>query len=208
MSAGSALPHDWYPGLVPANALIDGGAHIDSTFGLARFDSNRSLSLELAEGAGLYGSTVLEVGPEGRVRIGPYSCLNSPYLVCNREISIGTHCLISWQVVISDTDLGPGISSKAHHAALGEAASHPDRILPPLVPPRPVVIEDAVWIGFGSVVLPGVTIGRGSVIGCKTVVDRDIPPGSVVVGNPARIVRTIDVPDPVHFAEMAGHPSG
>ena len=56
---------------------------------------------------------------------------------------------------------------------------------------KPIVIEDRVWIGSNVVVLPGVTIGYGSVIGAGSVVTRDIPPLSVAVGVPCRVVRPI-----------------
>lgn len=56
---------------------------------------------------------------------------------------------------------------------------------------EPIVIEDKVWIGSNAVVLPGVRIGYGSVIGAGSVVSRDIPPMSVAVGVPCRVVRPI-----------------
>ena len=52
-----------------------------------------------------------------------------------------------------------------------------------------IVIEDDVWIGANCVILDGVCIGRGSVIGAGTVVTREIPPLSIAVGNPARVIR-------------------
>lgn len=52
-----------------------------------------------------------------------------------------------------------------------------------------VVIEDDVWIGAGTVITAGVTIGRGSVIGSNSVVTRDIPPYSVAVGCPAKVIK-------------------
>ena len=55
---------------------------------------------------------------------------------------------------------------------------------------RPVTIEDDVWIGARVILLPGDTVGKGSVIGAGAVVSRDIPPYSVAVGNPCRVVRT------------------
>lgn len=55
----------------------------------------------------------------------------------------------------------------------------------------PIVIEDKVWIGSNVVVLPGVTIGYGSVIGAGSVVTRDIPPMTVAVGVPCRALRQI-----------------
>ncbi len=57
---------------------------------------------------------------------------------------------------------------------------------------RPVTIGDNVWIGAGTSILPGVTIGEGCVIGAGSVVNRSIPPGTLAVGNPCRVVREID----------------
>lgn len=56
----------------------------------------------------------------------------------------------------------------------------------------PVTIEDDVWIGGGSIILPGVTIGRGSVIGAGSIVTRDIPANCVAVGNPCRVLRQLN----------------
>lgn len=56
---------------------------------------------------------------------------------------------------------------------------------------EPIVIEDKVWIGSNAVVLPGVTIGYGSVIGAGSVVSRDVPPMVVAVGVPCRPMRPI-----------------
>ncbi|MFJ4855489.1 MULTISPECIES: sugar O-acetyltransferase [unclassified Streptomyces] len=56
---------------------------------------------------------------------------------------------------------------------------------------EPIVIEDKVWIGSNAVVLPGVRIGYGSVIGAGSVVSRDIPPMTVALGTPCRVVREI-----------------
>ncbi len=51
-----------------------------------------------------------------------------------------------------------------------------------------IIIEDYVWIGTGAMILPGVTIGRGAVIGARAVVSKSINPGAVVVGNPAKVI--------------------
>lgn len=53
----------------------------------------------------------------------------------------------------------------------------------------PIVIEDDVWIGFQAIILPGVTIGRGSIVGAGAVVTKDVAPYSVVGGVPARLIR-------------------
>ncbi len=58
--------------------------------------------------------------------------------------------------------------------------------------PAPIKIGKNVWIGSNSTVLPGVTIGYGAVIGAGSVVTKDIPPMTVAVGNPARVIKTIN----------------
>ncbi|MGY1653577.1 sugar O-acetyltransferase [Geodermatophilus sp. SYSU D01119] len=57
---------------------------------------------------------------------------------------------------------------------------------------QPITIGDNVWLGGGVVVLPGVTIGADTVVGAGSVVTRDLPAGVVAVGNPARVVRTLE----------------
>lgn len=57
---------------------------------------------------------------------------------------------------------------------------------------RPVQIQDCVWIGGGAVILPGVTIGKNSVIGAGSVVTRSIPANCVAVGNPCRVIRKFE----------------
>ncbi len=56
----------------------------------------------------------------------------------------------------------------------------------------PIVIGDNVWLGGGVIVLPGVTIGANTVVGAGAVVTRDLPADVVAVGNPARVVRSLD----------------
>jgi len=56
---------------------------------------------------------------------------------------------------------------------------------------KPILVESKVWIGFDVTILKGVTIGEGAVIGAKSVVTRDVPPWTVVAGNPARVVKQI-----------------
>lgn len=53
----------------------------------------------------------------------------------------------------------------------------------------PIVVQDEVWIGTRAIILSGVTIGKGAIIGAGTIVSKDIPPYSMVAGNPARILK-------------------
>ena len=56
-----------------------------------------------------------------------------------------------------------------------------------------IIVEDYVWIGGKTIILPGVRLGKGSIIGAGSVVVRDIPPWSVAVGNPARIIKKREI---------------
>jgi galactoside O-acetyltransferase len=56
---------------------------------------------------------------------------------------------------------------------------------------KPVKIEDKVWIGFNSIILKGVTVGEGAIVGAGSVVTKDVPPYTIVAGNPARIIREL-----------------
>ena len=56
---------------------------------------------------------------------------------------------------------------------------------------EPITIGDNVWLGGGVIVCPGVTIGQDTVVGAGAVVTRDLPPGVLAVGNPARVIRSL-----------------
>ncbi len=68
----------------------------------------------------------------------------------------------------------------------------------------PIVLGDNVWLGGGVIVCPGVTIGNDTVVGAGAVVTRDLPPGVVAVGNPARVLREIGAHDRVEVPELGG----
>jgi acetyltransferase-like isoleucine patch superfamily enzyme len=97
-----------------------------------------------------------------------------------RSIRIGCHCLLASGVLVFDMD---GHPLDASHRRAGEPTP-PEAI-------APVVIGDDVWIGTGAMILKGVTIGDRSIIAAKSVVTKDIPPDTVVAGNPARVVKTL-----------------
>jgi lipopolysaccharide O-acetyltransferase len=98
------------------------------------------------------------------------------------SISIGDRVLIASHVFITDHN----------HGCYGNYGINSDPSVPPDARPlcsSPVVIEDDVWIGEYVSVLPGVRIGKGSIVGSMTVVTHDIAPYSIAVGSPARVVK-------------------
>jgi acetyltransferase-like isoleucine patch superfamily enzyme len=189
------LDHDWYPRPIPANVALGSDVYLDSAYGFAAFHSQREPGAVLGDACGAYDRATLVAGPEGQIVVGAYTVLNGVYLVCNRRITVGAHCLLAWGVVITDSWSPASLPPAARRALTRAAAADPRRILPTAGEPRPVTLEDNVWVGFDSVILPGVTLGRGCVIGCKTVVDADVPPYAVVVGSPARVLRHLDPDD-------------
>ncbi|MBO0408685.1 DapH/DapD/GlmU-related protein [Aeromonas hydrophila] len=125
-------------------------------------------------------------GPEGKnIIIGERCQINdSVHIAAADSIVIGDDVLIASRVFI--TDLNHGNYS-------GEEHSHPDSISRErTLHTKPVVIGSNVWLGEGVVVLPGVTIGKSSIIGANSVVSRDIPANSIAVGNPARVIKQFD----------------
>ncbi|MDZ4150992.1 MAG: DapH/DapD/GlmU-related protein [Methylicorpusculum sp.] len=101
------------------------------------------------------------------------------------HISIGNDVLIASHVFITDHNHGEFDTNRP------EFGPDTPPALRPLVS-KPVKIEDRVWIGENVSILAGVVIGEGSVIGAGAVVVTDIPPASLVVGNPARVIKTFN----------------
>ncbi len=115
-----------------------------------------------------------------RVRIGDNIQLGRFFTAsCVNRIDIGAGCLIAERVFITDT----GHLFEDIHVPI---------MVSGLMEGRPVKIEDDVWIGVGAVILPGVAVGRHSVVAANAVVNRDVPAYSVVAGNPAQVVKTFD----------------
>ena len=107
---------------------------------------------------------------------------DNTYIGFRAHIIACGHMKIGNNVVIAD---GVYISDNLHGF---EDINSP--VMPqPLSHPGPVTIEDDVWLGEGVCVLPNVTIGKHSVIGSNSVVTKDIPPYSVAVGVPAKVIK-------------------
>ncbi len=100
------------------------------------------------------------------------------------SVLIGNNVLIASKVFISDHNHGYYGNSGKHDNPLTTIPKYRE------LSSAPVVIEDNVWIGEFVSVLPGVTIGKGSIIGSMSVVTHDIPPASIAVGTPAKVIKT------------------
>lgn len=87
------------------------------------------------------------------------------------SVTIGDNCLISWDVIILDSD------------------SHTVILDKPQEKTKPVVIGNHVWIGCGAIILKGVHIGDNSIIAAGSIVTKDIPANCLAAGNPAKVIK-------------------
>ena len=65
---------------------------------------------------------------------------------------------------------------------------------------KPIVIRESAWIGAGATILPGIEVGKHAVVGAGAIVTKDVPDYAVVVGNPAKVIKTLD---PEKFADKS-----
>lgn len=191
----TSIEYDWYPAPLPANIELDEMAYPDTSYSFTTFFSKKPAAFKLGYASGNYGHGIFTTGVNGAINVGKYVVLQCTRIMANLSVTIKDHCMFSWGSVITDSWIDTTTSPVSlRRAMLEQAASSPNRHLE-FVQPKPVVVEENVWIGFEAIILPGVTIGRGAVIGCKTVVSEDVPPYSVVVGNPARVIRFLEPDD-------------
>ncbi|KAG7088015.1 hypothetical protein E1B28_012052 [Marasmius oreades] len=129
-------------------------------------------------------------------KIGQGTYIRAPFTPdhgCN--IVFGSNCFVNFNLTILDTSLviiGDRVTFGTNVSLI--TATQETSVLSRMkfvAYGLPIRIEDDCWIGAGVTVLPGVTIGRGSTIGAASVVTRDIPPYSVAVGSPARVIKTV-----------------
>ena len=179
------IEDDWYPGTIPAGARIDETAYVGSSYSFSRDRSELPAGVHVGRGASLCDATSLDVGPRGVVRLGEYALVTAARIVCEAEIDIAEYALVSWDVLLMDSYRVPLDPNERRRALLGDPSAEK-----PIA--RPIHIGRNSWIGFGACVLPGISIGEGSIVAARSVVAEDVPPYVVVAGNPARIIRPLE----------------
>jgi acetyltransferase-like isoleucine patch superfamily enzyme len=195
MNADRSLPWDWFPGRIPTNVTLAPDAYVETTYSFQRCRSRRPDAVHIGRGASIYLGVMFDLGLHGKVAVGDFTLMNGSRIICDSEVSIGDYCLISWNTVLMDTRRIP-LDVAARRRALEQISERQPRQPDIDGSGRPIRIADKVWIGFDSCILPGVTVGEGSVVGARSVVDQDVPPFTIVAGNPARIIRKLDPDSP------------
>lgn len=154
---------------------IKPGARITLGSGVTLNSSNRGYHINMHSPVKLFADkpgAVIDIGDNTRIH---GTCIHA-----YNSVRIGQNCLIAANCQIID---GNGHELSFENVA-NRVNTHSDG--------KPIMIEDCVWIGANSIVLPGVRIGRGSVIAAGSVVVKDIPPMVIAGGNPAKIIKTAD----------------
>lgn len=142
--------------------------------------SGMSVGSHVYVGAGSWLQILSAGGGSGRLVIGDGTRISGAVVITvARQVTLGRSVLLAKNVYISD-------HSHAHDDPNTPIADQG------ITGIAPVHIGDGVWLGQGVVVTPGVSIGAGCVVGANSVVTSDLPPRTMAVGSPARIVRSLD----------------
>jgi acetyltransferase-like isoleucine patch superfamily enzyme len=135
---------------------------------------------EFAGEAG-FPNTLITASETAEIVIGPHSRFNGAHVFAVSSVRFGSDCLVA-DAHLFDTD---------HHCV------EPELRRRGCVPePRPIVIEDNVWICSRAAIMKGVHVGRNAVIGYRAVVRRSVPENAVVIGNPAEVVKHVGSHEP------------
>jgi acetyltransferase-like isoleucine patch superfamily enzyme len=190
------LFYDPYHVVARSRNVRMGSSQLGPSFRI-RFDCPRQdVALQIGNRCLLQNQFIFE-SPSGKITVGDGVFINSGTRVISRSsIEIGSSVMIAWGCVIYDHD-SHSLSYLDRIAdqkqllidhPLGNTLANKDWSR---VTTAPIRICDYVWLGFDVVVLKGVTIGEGAIVGARAVVTKDVPPWTIVAGNPARVVKEI-----------------
>ncbi len=149
---------------------------------------NRLTFNDTEEIRAVFGDLIGKKVDDGFLLIPPFHTTGGSDLFIGRNVFINQNCTIydiGGVDIGDDVMIGPNVSIITSGHPL-----EPSRRRTGVVA-KPIKIERNVWIGAGAIVIGGVTVGENSVIGAGSVVTRDVPPDTLVGGNPARVIRSI-----------------
>ena len=179
-------PGRWSDGALPANVRIGERSVIIGPFAFKRFLTGRDPGLVIGHFSTLDG-VQFAAGPEGLIRIGNYCHLSNVIVLAEVSVVIGNYVMVGWNTTIADCDFHPLDPAERERDAIAcSPVGRPTQR--PLIEKKAVWIEDDVYIGPSVTILKGVRIGKGAFIEPGSMVTRDVPALTRVLGNPARVV--------------------
>lgn len=140
-------------------------------------------------------STRMDVFPYNDFRIGTKSVIEDFATVNNAvgDVVVGNNTIVGLGcVIIGPVHIGNNVMLAQHIVVSGLNHGYEDVHTPPNLQKetrKEIIISDDVWIGANSVITAGVTLGKHAIIGAGSVVTKDVPPFSVAVGNPAKVIK-------------------
>jgi acetyltransferase-like isoleucine patch superfamily enzyme len=144
----------------------------------------------------------------GQIRIGEWCYIGEGTRIWSQaSISIGDYVLIAHLVDVHDTNSHP-INWQERRLDSEAILGGGDYRTPTQTLSAPVIIEDDVWIGFKASILKGVTIGRGAIVSAGAVVTKNVEPWTIVAGNPARVIGTLESRESQSTVGVAEAPFG
>jgi len=184
ITPGKKIEGDWFGRVIPSNIIVGEHSVVDTSAIFKQFFSKLPVGLKIGNRVTLQNAS-LATEENGYIEIGDFSYLSNAVIACNSKVIIGKYVFIAGGVTIVDTDFHPisPISRIADTIALSPVGNKTYR---PQFVSEPVIIEDEVWIGFNATILKGVRIGKGAVVQPGSVVLKDVLPGQIVQGNPAK----------------------
>ncbi|WP_294819438.1 acyltransferase [uncultured Flavobacterium sp.] len=126
-----------------------------------------------------FPTTLLIDVKNAEITIGKNCRINGAYIHAQKGIRIGDNCVIASGVNILD--------SNGHELYSADRTVGRDK-------PEEIILGDNIWIGLNAIILKGTTIGKNSVVSAGSIVKGSFPENSLIAGNPAKVVKTLDIP--------------
>ncbi len=186
------VENDWWTQPIPPNVEFGEGFYCESAQVFRFLRSKNPRAVVLGNHVSIYAGCSFSVGPNGHCTVGDFTLLNGALIMTEERIEIGSHCLISWNVGMADSDFHPLAPAQRLIDAHALAPFLKDRPPRPKLKTAPVIIGNNVWIGMNATILKGVTIGDNSVVAAGSVVTKSVPANVVVAGNPAVVIKKLD----------------
>jgi acetyltransferase-like isoleucine patch superfamily enzyme len=178
---------------IDPTAIIDPSSSISIPF----CPSFPGICVKIGADSQFFGQIVIQC-PGAYVQIGRRTQIGASNLIASCGIDIGDDVLMAWGITILDNDSHSLIWEERQFDVVQCGIDY--RNTPEdftrnknwgVVKKAPVMIQSKAWVGFNASILKGVTIGEGAVIAACSVVTKDVPPFTLVAGNPAKIIRDL-----------------
>ncbi len=147
----------------------------------------------------LLGVQIILEAPGAKVSIGNRVYMGNSTIISKTSVSLGNDILVAWGVTFYDHD-SHSLDYKyrdedirqLYKDFITEHGNYLKNKNLDVINSAPITICDHAWIGAEALILKGVTVGEGAIVGARSVVTKDVPPFTVVAGNPAKVVKQLN----------------